>query len=65
MEAPFRYFKTLPVLVQSLLIVLLIMLLFPRFKDTILEVLKALKMILGSRGETRRSDSLRRAYGAC
>jgi hypothetical protein len=41
--APLRYFQKLPALVQSLLIILLIVWLFPQFKNTIVEILKALK----------------------
>lgn len=42
-SAPFRYFKGLPTIVQSLIVILLIIWLFPQFKNTIIEVLKALK----------------------
>jgi hypothetical protein len=40
--APFKYFKELPAIVQSLLIILLIIWLLPKAKDTIIEILKAL-----------------------
>jgi hypothetical protein len=43
LAAPFRYFKTLPAVVQSLIIILLIMAVFPKFKATIIEILSALK----------------------
>jgi len=41
--APFRYFQKLPALVQSLIIILLIVWLFPKFKGNIIEILKVLK----------------------
>ena len=41
--APFRYFQKLPAIVQSLIIILLIVALFPQFKNTIIEILKVLK----------------------
>jgi hypothetical protein len=39
---PFTYFQKLPAIVQSLLIILVIIRFLPRFKDTIIEILKAL-----------------------
>lgn len=40
--APFTYFRSLPALVQSLLIILLIVWKLPKLKDTIIEILKAI-----------------------
>lgn len=40
--APFTYFRSLPPLVQSLLIILLIVWKLPKLKDTIIEILKAI-----------------------
>ena len=39
--APFIFFRSLPALVQSLLIILAMMLALPRLKSTIIEILKA------------------------
>jgi hypothetical protein len=39
---PFTYFRSLPALVQSLLIILLIVWKLPKLKDTIIEILKAI-----------------------
>jgi hypothetical protein len=40
--APFVYFRSLPPLVQSLIIILLIVWKLPKLRDTILEILKAI-----------------------
>jgi hypothetical protein len=42
LAAPFVYFKSLPALVQSLLIILLIIWFVPKFKSMIIEILKAI-----------------------
>ena len=42
LTAPFTYFRSLPALVQSLLIILLIVWKLPKLKDTIIEILKAI-----------------------
>jgi hypothetical protein len=40
--APFVYFRSLPALVQSLVIILLILWMLPKSKSTIIEILKAI-----------------------
>lgn len=40
---PFNYFAKLPAVVQSLIIILAIIALFPRFKNTIIEILTAIR----------------------
>lgn len=42
LAAPFVYFRSLPALVQSLIIILLILWVLPRSKSTIIEILKAI-----------------------